>query len=80
MSHERDYRANHPLRQAIQDTYLDGLSDGHVLRLGKSLDNRRYAIARADVLEADLAACRAELATVKAELELARRQLKERLP
>jgi hypothetical protein len=39
--------------------------------------------ATADYIERlgqELAACRAELATVKAELELARRQLKDRLP
>lgn len=52
-----DYRDPYPLSEAISDAYDEGLSNGQAWDYssrGKPTDERDYAMARADRLEAEV--------------------------
>ncbi len=65
MAVERDYRDAYPLSEAIADAYTDGRRDGQSWGYStRTTDDRDYAMARADVLEARVRELEAKLAAV----------------
>jgi hypothetical protein len=52
---QRDYRDDYPLSDAIRDAYNEGLSGGQSWASAPTVDERDYATARADALEAGVA-------------------------
>lgn len=80
MAVERDYRDDYPLSEAIADAYTDGCCDGESWgHRTSTTEDRDYAMARADRLEARVAELERRLAMViAAAVELEAKRQEER--